>query len=64
MFQRKNDLSKDVYTSFYRPKPGADGVWELPLVLETVAEASESERNDHSAAVAVPKAQRRGTGVP
>lgn len=42
MFQRKNDLSKDVYTSFYRPKPGADGVWELPLVLETVAEASET----------------------
>ena len=42
MFQRKNDLSKDVYTSFYRPKPGVDGVWELPLVLETVAEASET----------------------
>lgn len=42
MFQRKNDLSKDVYTSFYRPKPGADGVWELPLVLETVSEASET----------------------
>lgn len=42
MFQRKNDLSKDVYTSFYRPKPGADGVWELPLVLETVAQASET----------------------
>lgn len=42
MFQRKNDLSKDVYTSFYRPKPGADGVWELPLVLETVSEAGET----------------------
>lgn len=27
---------------FYGPKTGADGVWELPLVLETVSEASGS----------------------
>lgn len=26
--------------SFYRPKIGADGIWELPLVLETVSEAN------------------------
>lgn len=42
MFQRKNESCKNVYASFYQPKRGADGVWELPLVLETVAEASET----------------------
>lgn len=40
MSQRKNDLSENIYMSFYRPKIGADGIWELPLVLETVSEAN------------------------
>lgn len=42
MFERKRDFNKEIYASFYRPKTGADGVWELPLVLETVAEAGET----------------------
>lgn len=40
MSQRKNDLSENIYMSFYRPKIGADGIGELPLVLETVSEAN------------------------
>lgn len=42
MFQREGDFNEEIYTSFYGPKTGADGVWELPLVLETVSEASGS----------------------
>ena len=42
MFERKRDFNKEIYASFYRPKTGTDGVWELPLVLETVAEAGET----------------------
>lgn len=40
MFQREGDFNEEIYASFYGPKTGADGVWELPLVLETVSEAS------------------------
>lgn len=42
MFQREGDFNEEIYASFYGPKTGADGVWELPLVLETVSEASGS----------------------
>lgn len=42
MFGQKDNSAREIYTSFYTPKTGADGVWELPLVLETVAEASET----------------------
>ena len=37
MFGQKDNSAREIYTSFYTPKTGADGVWELPLVLETVA---------------------------
>lgn len=40
MFQHESDFNEEIYASFYVPKTGADGVWELPLVLETVSEAS------------------------
>ena len=40
MFQHERDFNEEIYASFYVPKTGADGVWELPLVLETVSEAS------------------------
>ena len=36
----ESDFNEEIYASFYGPKTGADGVWELPLVLETVSEAS------------------------
>lgn len=42
MFGQKDNSAREIYTSFYTPKTGSDGVWELPLVLETVAEASET----------------------
>ncbi len=42
MFEQEDNSAREIYTSFYTPKTGADGVWELPLVLETVAEASET----------------------
>ena len=42
MFGQKDNSAREIYTSFYTPKTGADGVWELPLVLEMVAEASET----------------------
>ena len=42
MFEQKDYSAREIYTSFYTPKTGADGVWELPLVLETVSEASET----------------------
>ena len=40
MFQHESDFNEEIYASFYGPKTGANGVWELPLVLETVSEAS------------------------
>lgn len=42
MFGQKDNSAREIYTSFYTTKTGADGMWELPLVLETVAEASET----------------------
>mgnify|MGYP006070629283 CR=1 FL=1 len=38
MFGKTPDFETD-YRTFYEPKRGIDGVWELPLVLETMSEA-------------------------
>lgn len=39
MFDRIDNLTEANYASFYGPKKGVDGVWEVPLVLGTVGEA-------------------------